>query len=124
MDTSDAAIDRWFASFATRIKPGHALDAPRRALDARTILARIARGDTISRSEEGRWAFLPRGRGALRLYVGGEELEIPAEAAELARALCAARRHGGSELQKQTRRRAARRLLVQLFTLGALSFRR
>jgi 50S ribosomal protein L16 3-hydroxylase len=124
MDTSDEAIDRWFASFATRLKPGHALEAPGRALDGRTILARLARGDTVARSEEGRWAFLPRRGGALRLYVGGEEIDVPAEASDLARTLCAARRHDGHELRTQARSRAARALLVQLFALGALSFRR
>ncbi len=124
MDTSDEMIDRWFASFATRLKPGHGLEPPRRAPDSKKIAERLSRGDTVARSEEGRWAFLPRARGALLLYVGGEELEVPAEAAELAQTLCSARRHDGRALKRQASTSAARALLVRLFAMGALRFGR
>ncbi len=124
MDVSDGAIDRWFASFATRLKPGHVLEPPRRAPDEKTILSRLSRRDTVARSEEGRWAFLSRPRGALLLYVGGEEIAVPAAAAELARTICAARRHDGHVLQAQARSAAARALLVRLFAMGALAFTR
>jgi 50S ribosomal protein L16 3-hydroxylase len=124
LDTSDDAIDRWFASFATRLKPGHAIEAPRRAPDVKTILARLSRGDRVIRSEEGRWAFLPRPHGELLLYVGGEETNVPASAAALARRLCAARRHDGYELRKDVTGSAARALLVRLFATGALRFAR
>ena len=125
MDTSDEAIDRWFASFATRLSPGHELAAPRKRFDDRAVLARIARGDVIARSEEGRWAFLPGGRaakGGLLLYVAGEELEVPAAAAELARVICSARRLAGSELAPLLKTAAARAFIVRLFDLGALAF--
>lgn len=122
LDTSDDVIDRWFASFATRLKPGHALEAPRRAPDAKAVLARLSRGDTVARSEEGRWAFLPRSRGALLLYVGGEEIEVPASAAELARTLCTSRRHDGRKLAKLARAADARALLGRLFAMGAVHF--
>lgn len=124
MDTSDEAIDRWFASFATRLKPGHALEPPRRAPDAKAILSRLARGVEVARSEEGRWAFLPRPRGGLLLYVGGEEIEVPAAAAELARTICAARRHDAGALLARAKGSAARALLTRLFAIGALSFAR
>ncbi|MBX3206737.1 MAG: cupin domain-containing protein [Labilithrix sp.] len=124
IDTSDAAIDRWFAAFATRLKPGHAIEPPRRALDERAIHERLARGDEVARSEEGRWAFLPRPRGALLLFVGGEEIDVPAPAAELARALSASRRHDGRALMRDAKSRAARALLVRLFASGALRFAR
>ena len=124
IDTSDEAIDRWFASFATQLKPGHGLEPPRRAPDATKVFARLSRGDTVARSEEGRWAFLPRGRGALLLYVGGEEIDVPAEAADLARMLCSARRHDGRVLRKTAATSAARALLVRLFAMGALRFGR
>lgn len=125
MDTSDEAIDRWFASFATRLKPHHSLEAPRRVPDAKAILARLSRGDTVARSEEGRWAFLPaKGKSALLLYVAGEEIEVPAKAVELARSLCASRRHDGRALQELTRSSAERTLLVRLFAMGALGFAR
>lgn len=125
IDTSDDAIDRWFASFATRLKPGHAIEPPRRAPDEAAILKRLARGDTVARSEEGRWAFLPGVRGALRLYVGGEEIEVAAPAAELARTLSAGRRHDGRVLRKMAAKSsAARALLVRLFAMGALRFAR
>ena len=124
MDVSDEAIDRWFASFATRLKPGHTIEAPRRAPDAKAIDARLSRGETVARSEEGRWAFLPRARGGLLLYVGGEEIEVPAAAADLARAICSARRHDGRTLRSLAKTAAGRSLLVQLFAMGALRFAR
>lgn len=113
LDLSDAAIDRWYAGFATRLKPGHELPAPRRPPG----LAQLATRDAI-RTEEGRWAYLPEGK-ALRLYVGGEEIEVAAAAAELARTLCAARRH-----RLKPRNAAERALLTRLFALGALRLER
>jgi 50S ribosomal protein L16 3-hydroxylase len=144
LDTSDHAIDRWFASFATRLAPGHELVAPRGKLTEATLFARLARGHVVARSEEGRWAFLPApaaraskartgapkpraskeraGKGALLLYVGGEELLVPAPAAEVARVLCATRRIDGRELVALAKSAAARALIVRLFALGALGF--
>lgn len=122
LDTSDDAIDRWFASYATRLKPGHGLEPPRRAPDEATLRARLARGDVVARSEEGRWAFLPRPRGALLLYVGGEEIAVPAPAAGIARILAAARQFDGRALAREAKSRAARELLVRLFARGALRF--
>ncbi len=125
MDTSNDALDRWFASFATRLAPGHALTPPRRRLPDATLLARLARGDAVARSEEGRWAYLPAKRdGALLLYVGGEELEIPAAAADLARALCATRRFDGASLAALAKSKSGRALIVGLFAMGALRFAR
>jgi 50S ribosomal protein L16 3-hydroxylase len=122
MDTSDDAIDRWFASFATQLKPGHEMEPRTRPFDATAISLRLARGARVARSEEGRWAFLPRGRGALLLYVAGVEIAVPSAAAELARELCTARRHEGKTLRAMARTAPARALLVRLFGMGALSF--
>lgn len=122
MDTSSDVIDRWFASFATQLKPGHVVEPPRRAPDVDTILARLLRGDSVMRSEEGRWAFLPRATGAVFLYVGGEEIEVPVAAADLARVLSGARRHEGRVLRTHARTSAARTLLHRLFAMGALRF--
>ena len=119
MDGDDDTIDRWFAASATRLAPGHTLEAPQRAPTERTIVARLARGDAVARSEEGRWAFLPRPRGGMLLYVGGEELEVGRAAASLARRLCASRR---PELAAHIRIAASRALIVRLFAMGALRF--
>jgi 50S ribosomal protein L16 3-hydroxylase len=122
MDTSSDAIDRWFASFATQLSPGHEITPPSRRPSETTIMARLARGDTVARSEEGRWAYLPRPRGALLLYVGGVEMAVGAREAELARTLCDARRFEGKELAPHLRRPATRALIVRLFAMGALRF--
>jgi 50S ribosomal protein L16 3-hydroxylase len=124
LDMSDDAIDRWFASFSTRLKPGHSLEPPRRAPDAKTILTRLSRGDRVVRSEEGRWAFLPAPRGALLLYVGGEEIATPRAAVPLAKLLCSARRHEGGSVRAMATSAAARALLLRLFAMGALTFAR
>jgi 50S ribosomal protein L16 3-hydroxylase len=129
---TDEAIDRWFASFATRLAPGHDLEPPRQPLLEAALLARLGRGDVVARSEEGRWAYLPRPRGGLLLYVAGEEIEVTASAAQLAKALCAARRFDGSQLaafalgrdprEPPERSSEARALIVRLFAAGALAF--
>lgn len=122
LDTSDDAIDRWYASFATRLKPGHALTPPRRvpALDA--VLRKLEQGRTYARSEEARWAFLPskEKRDALVLYVGGVELSVPAPAAPLARAFCSSRRFHGHALRALVNNRASRDLFMQLLAMGAI----
>jgi len=122
MQGTDDAIDRFFGAFATRLSPGHELTPPRRPLSEADILARLARGDTLARSEEGRWAYLPRPRGALLLYVAGEELEVDAKAAELARTLCAARRFEGRELGALVKNAASRQLISSLVARGGLAF--
>ena len=122
MDTSNDAIDRWFASFATQLSPGHELTPPSRRPSESAVVTRLARGDVVERSEEGRWAYLPRPRGALLLYVGGVEMAIGPHQAELARTLCDARRFDGKALAAQLRGAAARALIVRLFSMGALRF--
>ena len=122
LDTSDDAIDRWFGSFATRLKPGHTMEPLRRPPNEKSIVSRLSRGATVARSEEGRWAFLPRARGELLLYVGGEEIPVPPAAAPLVRTLCAARRHDGRALKNDLANAPARKLLVRLFAMGALEF--
>ena len=123
LDTSDEAIDRWFASFATRLKPGHELEPPPRAPALKALLRKLARGAVLARSEEARWAFLPHTEGALRLYVGGVELVVPPGATALARALCAKRRHHGPDVVAATEEPAALTLLERLVAMGALELR-
>lgn len=122
VDASDAAIDRWFASFATRLTPGHTLTPPRKKLDEATLLARLARGGEVIRSEEGRWAYLPAPRKGLLLYVAGEEIAVAAPAAELARVICSKRRFDGAELASLATTAAARALIAYLFASGGLGF--
>ncbi|MBX3186211.1 MAG: cupin domain-containing protein [Labilithrix sp.] len=122
VDLDDASIDRWFASFATRLAPGHTLEAPRRPPSAKKLFDALARGAVVSRSEEGRWAFLPGPRGALLLYVGGEEIAVAKSAAPLVEALCASRRFEGRALAALSKSAAARDLIERLFSMGALGF--
>jgi 50S ribosomal protein L16 3-hydroxylase len=121
LDTSDRAIDRWFATFATRLTPDHVVTPPRRVPDAKTILARLRRGDRVARSEEGRWAYLDDGR---LLYFAGVEHVVDRTAAPLARALCATRRFDGHELARLATSAATRTLIVALFASGGLRFER
>lgn len=119
LDTSDEAIDRWFASFATRLSPDHVVTPPRRPLDEKTIFARLRRGDVVLRSEEGRWAYLRDGR---LLYFAGTEHVVDRSAAALARALCASRRFEGRALAASAKSASARALIVALFASGGLRF--
>ena len=118
----DDDIDRWFASFATMLKAGHELTPPARAPSGAAIWKRLATNDTVSRSEEGRWAFLPRPRGALLFYVAGVEIPVSRDAAALAQVLCTARRFEGRELAALASSEAARALIVRLFEMGGLRF--
>jgi 50S ribosomal protein L16 3-hydroxylase len=121
IDLGDDAIDRWFAAFASRLKPGHTLEAPRRPLPERDVMAKL-RTSAVARSEEGRFAYLPRKGGALLLYVAGVELEVPRDAAPLAKLVCEKRRFSGAELASAGKGTAARALLTRLFATGALRF--
>jgi 50S ribosomal protein L16 3-hydroxylase len=121
LDTTDESIDRWFASFATRLTPDHVVAAPRRPPDAKTILTRLRRGDPVARSEEGRWAYLRDGR---LLYFAGAEHVVDRSAAPLARCLCATRRFAGQDLARLADPPAARTLIASLFAAGALRFER
>jgi ribosomal protein L16 Arg81 hydroxylase len=120
LDTSDEAIDRWFASFATRLKPGHELEAPARAPEPKRLLRKLERGAVLARTEEARWAFLPTEGGGLLLYVGGAEIAVPAEASELARLLSSKRRHEGRELSPLLTNGASQELFARLVAMGAL----
>ena len=117
---SDAEIDRWYARFATRLKPGHEIPRPARAPRWPAILRRLERGDVVVRSEEGRFAYLDEPR--IYLYVGGEELPCHRAALPMIELVCSARRLGAADLLRASKAVAARELLVRLFTLGALSF--
>lgn len=121
MDTSDDAIDRWFGKLATSIKPGHSFEAPSKTPSDDAIMKRLDRGDLVVRSEEGRFAYL---RGGRLLYVGGVEIDVGTDetSRDLARTICAARRHDGRVLRQQAKTRPARQLLVSLFAMGALRF--
>lgn len=121
IDMSDDAIDRWYAAFSTRLKPGHELEAPSRVLTLELLLKKLASGAGVRRSEEARFAILPSRRDAsLLLFVGGNELHVPAAAAPLACALCASRRFSGPALLALAKTKPARTLLHQLFAMGAL----
>lgn len=121
IDMSDDAIDRWYASFSTRLKPGHVLEGPARVPSIDVLLERLARGARVRRSEEARFALLPRKRDAsLLLFVGGTEMQVPADAAPLARMICASRRYEGPGLLSLAKTKRARTLLHQLFCMGAL----
>lgn len=119
LDTNDDAIDRWFASFATRLSPDHVVTPPHRPPDAQAIIERLRRGDRVARSEEGRWAYLREGR---LLYFAGTEHLVDRSAARLARLLCASRRFDGRALAASARSPGARALIVSLFAAGALRF--
>lgn len=126
-DGSDAAIDRWFARFATRLGPGRTLTAPRKAPTLAQVRERLRSARSavcVVRSEEGKWAFLHAPRGRLRLYVGGVETEVARPAAALARRLCARRTFTGDDLEQHLHDREAQALIVHLFAVGGLRFAR
>ena len=119
---SDEEIDRWFASFSTRLAPGHAIEPPARAI--KDVLGRLARDQGVRRTEEGRFAFLPRSEGACFLYVGGVEIAVDRTASKLAQLITSKRRFRGTELLANAKSASARALLSELFARGALLFAR
>jgi ribosomal protein L16 Arg81 hydroxylase len=123
MDTSDDAIDRWFASFATRLKPGHVIEPMRRPLAEKDLVAKVRAGASLARSEEGRFAFLPKKSG-VRLYVAGVEIDVARDAAPLAKLVCQKRRFDGKEILAVAKAPAARALLTRLVADGALVLQR
>jgi 50S ribosomal protein L16 3-hydroxylase len=119
---SGEAIDRWFACFATRLAPGRELEVPAHAKGeaGASLVARLAKGGAVLRTEEGKWAFLPSKKNGGFLYVGGAELALTGDAFLLGEHLASARRFDAADLAKRARSKEARALLSRLFSAGAL----
>jgi 50S ribosomal protein L16 3-hydroxylase len=121
MDTSDAAIDRWYASYATQLKPDHPLPEPEAVPSAKEIQAGLALARPVARSEELRFAWITtRAPKGVTWYVGGVELQLNAGCVALAKLVSRRRRFTGAELQVAARTKEARTLLHKLFVMGAL----
>lgn len=119
---SNEAIDRWFASYATQLAPGHVIDPPSRPSKDPFEKLKGSRV-RVRRTEEGRFAFLPR-KGGVYLYVGGAEIAVGEAAVELVLLVCRKRTFAGLELLQATKNKASKALLCELFARGALSFAR
>ncbi len=119
----DPDIDRWFGAFATRGVAAQRPPRPRRAPVPTRVLAGLRRGGTVLRSESLRYALLLRSRGAW-LYVGGEEIDVPASALGLALLVAGRREMSALEVLAAARGRAAVRLLCSLLAMGALTVAR
>lgn len=123
LDMSDDAIDRWYARFATMLKPEHPLPTPKRQTPLATVHTRLRNGAMLVRSEEVRFAWLPRSRGALWLYVGGHEIPVAGAAVSLAKHIARARRIPGETLLPLLKSRSSTQLLEQLLAMGAVEVR-
>lgn len=119
----DRELDRWYAAFATRLKPGHAIPRPARARPWADTRARLLAGGRVRRTEEGRFAYFVAA-GRLHFYVGGEEIVASPRALPLAELVCSARVLDAQALAKASRGRAAAELASRLFEMGALSLAR
>jgi 50S ribosomal protein L16 3-hydroxylase len=123
LDTSDQAIDRWFARYATMLKPEHPLPRPQKAPSRAQIEKALAKGAIVRRSEEVRFAWQPvepGARAAIRFYVGGEEMELSAAATPFARLVAQSRTLTNAAVQKALRDRRSTAFVETLFALGAL----
>jgi 50S ribosomal protein L16 3-hydroxylase len=121
LDTSDAAIDRWYAAYATQLKPDHPLPEPEHAPSAKEIHAGLIAGQSVARSEELRFAWMAeRGAKEITWYVGGTELRVPHASAALAKLVSKKRRFKGAELRAVAETKEAKALLQKLFAMGAL----
>lgn len=124
LDLSDGAIDRFFGRFASRLKPDHELEPPRRRLSAEETRRRWLRGDEIVRSEECRFCFLRRS-GSLLFYYGGHELETPLRLGPLVELVSERRRFSSRDLAEPLARDAGTsRFVATLLNDGAISFGR
>lgn len=122
LDGSDEAIDRWFGTFASKLRPGSALTPPRRSLGEAEILRRLRSGQGLRRSEDCRFVFYTRPRGAVLFYYDGRELSLGGTAAKLARAIAARRTLDAATVTPLLGASDARALLAELLDAGALSF--
>ena len=122
LDLSDDAIDRFYARFATRLKPGHEIEPPEHVPTAAEIRRRWLRGDVLVRSEECRFAFLRRPR-SLFLYYGGHELEVPTSLAPVVELVTENRHFSAKNLPSSIAKKPATLgLLATLVKEGAVSF--
>ncbi len=116
----DEAVDRWFGSFTTDIRPGHYLPEPEQELSAQELLAALQQHGELWRSEYARFAYID-GNPA-RLYVAGEEYELNSNLAFAAPILCGQRVYTLNVLEPHMANSAFVELLRELYNLGALYF--
>lgn len=122
LDLSDDALDRFYARFATRLKPAHELEPPERVPTAVDLRRRWLRGDVLVRSEECRFAFLRR-PNELLFYYGGHELSVSKALTPVLELITERRRFSAEELAPPVaRRRETLAVLTTLVKDGALSF--
>jgi len=118
----DAAIDRWFGSFTTDIRPGHYLPEPEESLTPQQLQAALSQQGQLWRSEFARFAYIVANRECTLLYVAGEEFTLGPELAFAAPLLCGQRVYSEEELAPYFNNAAFMAILSELYRLGALYF--
>ncbi|MEO7112766.1 MAG: cupin domain-containing protein [Polyangiaceae bacterium] len=122
LDLSDAAIDRFFGRFATRLKPGHELEPAPKKMSEAAVRKAWLRGDSITRSEECRFSFLRRPKKIL-FYYGGYEVEVPRSNASLVEVISSHRHFSIADvLPRAASSSSAITLITDLLNDGALAF--
>ncbi len=116
----DEAIDRWFGSFTTDVRPGHYLPEPEQELSAQELLTAMQQHGELWRSEYARFAYIDG--DPTHLYVAGEEYELDADLAFAAPLLCGQRVYTPDELKPHMTNPDFVELLRELYNLGALYF--
>ncbi len=123
IDLGDDAIDAAFARFASILKPGHTLEAPRRMLTVAQVKERLVRGDALVRSEEGRFVFFPSSKLTINFFYGGHQEALKGSAANLARVVSRHRILDLAALGKSTAlTKDGLLVLTRWINNGALSF--
>ncbi len=117
----DAAIDRWFGSYITDIKPGHELPEPPEELEPERLRALLAGGAELWRSEYCRYAHFERD-GVTYLFVAGDEFPVEGELAGAAALLAGQRIYPAGELLPWFAVDGFAELLADLYNGGGLWF--
>jgi 50S ribosomal protein L16 3-hydroxylase len=118
----DEAIDRWFGSFTTDVRPGHYLPEPDMALTPEQLRKAIQQEGTLWRSEYARFAYIDNNPTHTLLYIAGEEFMLDRELSFAAPLLCGSRIYPLETLEPYFSNGAFMSLLSDLYRLGAVYF--
>ncbi len=117
--TDDAAIDDWFGSYITDIRPGHYLPEPESKISGDTFLQQLAQQGEVWRSEYARYAYIDSAQKS-QLFVAGESFNLNQAQLALAKQLCSQRRLTHIDLKPFIP--DGGELLTELYNIGALYF--
>lgn len=121
LPVNDRAIARWFGEFVTESKSGDEVEPRDEPVGVGRLIARLAAGEDLWRSEFSRFACIEEGDRIL-LFVAGQHQELPRTLAACVHRLCDHRRLTFVDWRSLLEHQACTALVCELYNEGHLYF--